>query len=418
MDALWVEGGQRLRGAVEIAGSKNAALPMMAASLLASGPVTLRHAPFLQDVKTMANILELLGVDVTRDARSLQIDARRVSSYEAPYDQVRRMRASIYVLGPLVARWGKARVSLPGGCAWGPRPVDFHLRGLRRMGAAVELESGYIVATCARLRGTRICLDFPSVGATIQLMMAASLATGETLIKNAAREPEVSAVGDMLRRMGARVDGCGSDAVHIEGTEELSGAEADVIPDRIEAGTYLVAGAIAGGELDLHPVVPAHLTAVVEKLADVGCSIESVTDRIRVRATGELSPFRLTTAPYPGFPTDMQAQMMALACTIKGASVIEEGIYLDRFSHVPELGRLGADIQLDRAVAVVNGGRPLQGATVMATDLRASVALVLAGLVAQGRTLVRRIYHLDRGYERLVDKLRGVGAAIERFVEK
>jgi UDP-N-acetylglucosamine 1-carboxyvinyltransferase len=418
MDALWIEGGAQLQGTVEIAGAKNATLPMMAASLLARGPVTLRQAPFLQDVHTMSTILQLLGAVVTREGRDVRVDPRHVSSFEAPYDHVRRMRASIYVLGPLVARWGRARVSLPGGCAWGPRPVNFHLEGLRRMGASVDLDSGYIVAACSRLRGARICLDFPSVGATIQLMMAASLAAGETLIENAAREPEVSAVGDLLRRMGAAVDGCGSDAVHIQGVNELSGVEADVMPDRIEAGTYLVAGAMAGGDLELRPVEPAHLTAVIEKLSDIGCSIDSAEECLRVRSSGELRPFRLTTAPYPGFPTDMQAQMMALACTIRGASVIEEGIYLDRFSHVPELGRLGADIQLDRAVAVVNGGRPLQGATVMATDLRASVALVLAGLVARGRTLVRRIYHLDRGYERLVHKLQNVGAVIDRFVEK
>ncbi len=418
MDALRVNGGKKLRGRVEIAGSKNATLPMMAASILASGPVTLSGVPYLHDVETMSTILRLLGADVRQNDRVLRIDADALSSFEAPYDQVRRMRASVYVLGPLVAKWGRAKVSLPGGCAWGPRPVNFHLQGLRQMGASVELESGYIVASCNRLRGTRLCLDFPSVGATIQLMMAASRARGETIIENAAREPEVWAVGRMLSQMGADVQGCGTSLIEVQGVAELMPVEAAVIPDRIEAGTYLVAGAMTGGDLRLSPVVPSHLNAVMEKLEGIGCGFELDDGSVRIVADQELRPFTLKTMPYPGFPTDMQAQMMALACTINGTSVIEEGIYLDRFSHVPELGRLGANIQLDRAVAVIRGGGRLQGATVMATDLRASVALVLAGLVADDRTVVRRIYHLDRGYEQLVKKLRGVGATIERFVEK
>jgi UDP-N-acetylglucosamine 1-carboxyvinyltransferase len=418
MDALRVRGGARLRGTVAVSGAKNAALPMMATSLLASGPTTLRRVPRLRDVDTMSLILGLLGTDVHRDDQTLRINPSDLSAFEAPYDQVRRMRASIYVLGPLVARWGRARVSLPGGCAWGPRPVNLHIDGLRQLGATVTLEGGYIVATCNRLVGERICLDFPSVGATIQLMMAASLASGETVIENAAREPEVSAVGEMLASMGAPVEGCGTHLVRVQGTDELRPVEAEVIPDRIEAGTYLVAGAMTGGDVRVQSVVPSHLTAVTEKLQTAGATVETIDDAIVVRSEGTLAPIRLKTAPYPGFPTDMQAQMMALACTIDGTSVIEEGIYLDRFSHVPELGRLGADIQLDRAVAVVTGGRKLEGATVMATDLRASVALVLAGLVAAGETIVRRVYHLDRGYEVLEEKLQGLGANVERFVEK
>ncbi len=348
----------------------------------------------------------------------MHIDPRGLTSFEAPYELVRTMRASIYVLGPLVARWGKARVSLPGGCAWGPRPVNFHLQGLRQMGAVLELDKGYIVARCRRLRGAKIYLDFPSVGATIQLMMAASLAQGETVIEHAAREPEVVAVADMLTQMGSLVEGAGSAVVRVQGALELRPVEATVIPDRIEAGTYLAAGAITRGDVEVAPVVPLHLMAVVEKLEAAGCGVHVGQDTVRLQVDGDLKPIRLVTAPFPGFPTDMQAQMMAVACTIPGTSIVQEGIYLDRYSHVPELGRLGADIELDGPVAIVRGGRKLQGATVMATDLRASVALVLAALVAEGESKIRRIYHLDRGYEALEAKLGALGADVERFVEK
>ena len=417
MDRIVVQGGNRLRGDVRISGAKNATLPMMAATLLTRGRSTLRNVPRLRDVLTMGHVLRVLGAQVDYTDHSMVIDTTNCSYCEAPYELVKTMRASVCVLGPILAKNGHARVSLPGGCAWGPRPVDFHIRAMKELGADVELEHGYIVASAARLRGGTIHFDTSSVGATENAMMAATLAEGTTVITNAAREPEVAALGDFLAAMGADIEGHGTDTITIHGVDELAPADTDVIPDRIEAGTFMAAAAITGGDVLLTGARRDQCAAVVNKLVEAGSEITDEEGGIRVRGPVWPKSINVTTAPYPGFPTDMQAQMMALMTVSDATSVITDTIYADRFSHVPELRRLGADISIDRNVAVVSGVRRLSGAKVMATDLRASAALILAGLVAEGQTEVSRVYHIDRGYEAIEKKLAGLGATIERVKE-
>jgi len=414
LDKLVILGGRPLKGTVEISGAKNAALPLMAATLLAPGKFELENAPDLQDVRTMAKLLRLLGAQVEWADHRLIIDSSHVQNIEAPYELVKTMRASVYVLGPLLARFGKARVSLPGGCAIGPRPVNLHLMGMAKLGATIDIDRGYIVAEARRLRGSTVTFDLSSVGATGNLLMAAVLAEGETVIENAALEPEITCLAQFLRAMGACIEGIGTRHLVVRGVQELHPTAFTIIPDRIEAGTFLMAGALTGGQIRLQGSNPDHLTAVIAKLQDAGASVEVAKDTLDVQGPARLEAVDVTTAVYPGFPTDLQAQWMALMSVSSGSSVITETIFQDRFTHVAELARLGAQIKLDRNVAVVQGVEKLRGATVMSTDLRASASLVLAGLVAEGRTDVLRVYHLDRGYERLEEKLQGLGAKIWR----
>lgn len=414
MDKFIVRGGNPLSGAVRVSGAKNATLELMPAALLAPGVYNLANTPNIRDVWTMSRLLTSMGVHAELNDGNLFLDTRNLTSQEAPYEHVKKMRASIHVLGPLVARYGYAKVSLPGGCAWGPRPVDLHLKGLERMGAEVELEGGYIIARTKRLKGATITLDVSSVGATFNLMAAATLAEGETEILNAAMEPEVTAAGRFLQKMGAVIEGLGTSRIVITGVEELHPAHETTIPDRIEAGTLLAATAMTGGELTLRDVNPYHLGFVLERLEEAGCELDVNTNEVVLRAPDRLRPVNVATAIYPGFPTDMQAQWTAMMACADGTSTITDRIYHDRFSHIPELARLNCDVQVNENTATVRGGKKLTGATVMSTDLRGSVAMVMAGLVAEGETHVLRIYHLDRGYERLEDKLRSLGADIER----
>ena len=416
MDKLKIAGGRTLAGRVEIAGAKNAALPALAACLLTSDTVALNNLPRVRDVRTMVRVLEQLGASTAAGGeRDLSVRVPRIASFEAPYDLVKTMRASVLVLGPLLARHGRARVSLPGGCAIGARPIDFHLEGLRRMGAEVRVEHGYVEARTDGLRGAEFTFPTPSVTGTENLMMAAALGRGTTVLANCAEEPEVTDLARMLRAMGASIEGAGSDRIVIEGRESLGGCEHHVIPDRIEAGTYLVAGALAGDGVELAGCRPEHLEAALEQLRATGTRIEVHADRLVVSAPDRLLPHDLRTAPYPGFPTDMQAQYMALMTQAHGSSVITETIFEQRFMHVGELQRMGADIRIDGRSCVVVGPRRLSGAQVMATDLRASAGLVLAALVAEGVTIVDRIYHLDRGYEAMEAKLVALGASVERI---
>ena len=415
MDKLLIEGGVPLSGEVSISGAKNAALPLLCSALLTDRPLHLSNVPHLNDVSTMLRLLVQMGVDVTLDEKnSLVLDAGGLDKPEAPYDMVKTMRAAILTLGPLLARTGRARVSLPGGCAIGARPVDIHIRGLQAMGAEIRVEHGYILAQAERLRGARIFCDLVTVTGTENLMMAAALADGVTVIENAAREPEVADLARCLNSMGARVSGAGSDVVTIEGVERLSGAQHRIMPDRIETGTFLVAVAAAGGRVRLNGTHCGILDAVVEKLREAGARIDCHRDSIEIEAGGALNAVSLRTAPYPAFPTDMQAQFMAMNCVARGAAVVTETIFENRFMHAQELRRLGADIEISGNTAVVKGVPRLDGATVMATDLRASACLVVAGLVARGETLIDRIYHLDRGYEHIEEKLSQLGARIRR----
>lgn len=414
MDKLVIIGGRKLSGCVKISGAKNAALPVMAATLLSPGQYIFHNVPELRDVRTMSRLLSTIGANVEQQGNELRIDSSNYSSFEAPYELVKTMRASIYVLGPLLARNGFARVSLPGGCAWGPRPVNFHLEGLCKMGAKITLEQGYIVARAKRLKGAFINFDIPSVGATGNLMMAATLAEGKTIIENAAKEPDIVNLANVLLKMGAHIKGVGTERIEIDGVEELHPAEATIIPDRIETATFLIAGAITGGKVTVENVNPDHVTAVLAKLQDAGLEIKIEPEKIHLRSMGKLKSVNVTTAVYPGFPTDVQAQWMALMCVANGVSVITDTIYPDRFTHVAELQRLGADIKMDGNVAAVKGVPKLLGATVMSTDLRASASLILAGLVAEGRTDVLRVYHIDRGYEKIEEKLKTLGAEIRR----
>jgi UDP-N-acetylglucosamine 1-carboxyvinyltransferase len=415
MDRLRVQGGQRLSGEIPVSGAKNAALPILCAALLSTQPLDLDNVPRLHDVDTALRLLGQLGVRSHRtEGHRVQLDASAVNSVEAPYDLVKTMRASILVLGPLVARFGEARVSLPGGCAIGQRPVDQHIKGLQAMGASITIEHGYVVASAKRLKGTRIVTDMVTVTGTENLMMAATLADGETVIENAAREPEVVDLAAALVAMGARIEGAGTDRIVVHGVQALHGASHRVMPDRIEAGTFLCAVAAAGGRVTLTRAQPASMDATLDKLRETGAVIECGADWIRIDVQQRPRAINLRTAPYPGFATDMQAQFMAVNCVAHGTGIITETIFENRFMHALEMQRLGADIAIEGNTAVIRGVAGLSGAAVMATDLRASAGLVVAGLVADGETLVDRIYHLDRGYEQMEIKLAALGARIER----
>lgn len=418
MDKIVVRGGRRLQGEAIVSGSKNAALPILISSLLTSEPCVYEAIPNLADVHTTLRLLSDLGVRIDKQAwdsgGAMTLQAEWVSRLEASYELVKTMRASFLVLGPLLARFGAARVSTPGGCAIGARPVNLHLKGLEAMGASIEQAHGYVEARARRLRGAEIYLDLPSVGATENLMMAAALADGATIIENAAKEPEIEDLAAVLNKMGAKVEGAGGGIVRIEGVKELHGATHRVIPDRIEAGSFVIAGALTGGDLLVKGARPAHLEAFLSKLKEAGVLLDAGEESIQVRGCKHLKSVDVTTLPYPGFPTDLQAQMMVLMAVADGVSVISETIFENRFVHAQELDRMGAQIQLEGNRAVVRGVKELSGAPVMASDLRASVALVLAGLVANGTTEISRVYHLDRGYERIEKKLSQVGAGIER----
>ncbi len=414
MDKLTIEGGRALSGEVRASGAKNAALPLLCAALLCQEPLTLTNVPRLNDVRTMQSLLAQMGVALdTRVPGTVSLDASRIDWPLAPYELVKTMRASILALGPLLARCGEARVSLPGGCAIGLRPVDQHVKGLQAMGAAIDLEHGYINAT-GRLRGVRYVFDVVTVTGTENLLMAATLAEGTTVLENAAREPEVVDLARCLTAMGARIAGAGSDRITIEGVAQLSGATHAIMPDRIETGTFLAAVAATGGSVAITGTQPDSLSAVLDKLREAGAVVAVDADVIRIHRSGPLAAVNLRTAPHPGFPTDMQAQFMALATRAEGTAVITETIFENRMMHVQELKRLGADIEVEGNAAIVKGVAKLTGANVMATDLRASACLVIAGLVAEGQTTIDRIYHLDRGYERIEEKLSGLGARIER----
>jgi UDP-N-acetylglucosamine 1-carboxyvinyltransferase len=414
MDSFVMRGPCRLEGNIRVGGAKNAMLPLMAATILTGGKCILDNVPDLRDTRTMMKLLARLGIPAELSGGVLSIDATEVTSFEAPYDIVRTMRASIYALGPLLARFGRARVSMPGGCAWGPRPVDLHLKGMMALGAEIRIDHGYIDAKADRLRGGRIILAVPSVGATVNIMLAASLAEGETSIENAAREPEISCLAGALRCAGVAVEGEGSSSISIQGAGAVEPFRHTVIPDRIEAATYAAAALITGGEVEIEGCRPDHLHAVIDKLEACGATVGQGEEGMRVTGPGEIRPVDIDTGFYPAFPTDMQAQMMAVLCVARGASTIVEHVYPDRFTHVPELRRFGARITLDGSVAVISGVDRLEGAPVMATDIRASSALLLAGLVAEGETRVLRIYHIERGYADIERKLQSLGAVIER----
>jgi UDP-N-acetylglucosamine 1-carboxyvinyltransferase len=399
---------------VRVSAAKNAALPLLAASLLSAEPVVLENVPRLADIATIRALLERLGTEIEDPGGHTVVRTRALRSVEAPYDLVSTMRASVLVLGPLLARAGRARVSLPGGCAIGARPIDLHLKGLERLGAEVTLSQGYVEARAARLKGARIVFDLVTVTGTENLMMAASLAEGTTILENAAREPEIPDLARLLTAMGARIHGAGTERIEIEGVPDLGGARHRIIPDRVEAGTFLVAGAITGGDVTVRDVVPAHLSAVLAKLEATGASVEVGAGHVRIRMTGRPRPTDVVTTPYPGFATDMQAQIMSLLGLAEGSSVITETIFENRFQHAAELRRLGAAIEIEGSRAVIRGVPSYQGAPVMATDLRASASLVLGGLAAAGTTEVSRVYHLDRGYEAMEQKLLGLGARVRR----
>ncbi len=414
MDKLSIHGGATLNGEVRISGAKNAALPILTAALLSAQPLRLANVPNLKDISTLLALLAHMGVRVMRDEDRVELDAKDIPVLEAPYDMVKTMRASILVLGPTLARFGEARVSLPGGCAIGSRPVDLHIKGLQAMGAEIHIEHGYIHATAKKLKGARFVMDAVTVTGTENLMMAACLAQGTTVLENAAREPEVVDLAHCLIAMGAKIQGAGTDVITIEGVSALHGADYSVMPDRIETGTFLVAGAMAGACVRATHTQPDALEAVIAKLREAGARVETGPDWIEVCRQGRLKSVDVRTAPHPAFPTDMQAQFMAMNCIAEGAASVTETIFENRFMHVQELRRLGANIEVTGHTALVRGVERLDGAIVMATDLRASACLVLAGLVAQGETVIDRIYHLDRGYEHIEDKLSSLGARIRR----
>lgn len=414
MDEIIITGGNRLRGEVRISGAKNSALPILASTILGGGECVITNVPRVVDVLTMGKLLGILGASVTHEENRAVIRAEVIHSTEAPYDLVKTMRASVLALGPLVARWGEAKVSLPGGCAIGSRPVNLHLAGLAKLGADISIEHGYITAKAKRLKGARIYCDTPTVTGTENLMMAASLAEGTTVLENAAKEPEIIDLADFLTKRGARIAGAGTDVITIEGVRELKGGDHEVIPDRIEAGTYLTAAAMTKGDVTITHCRPAHMEAVLMKLREAGAEVEAEKDRVRLTVPGTLKGTDVRTLSFPGFPTDMQAQMVALMTVAEGTSVITETVFESRFMHVEELWRMGADIRVEGNRVVVTGRRSLTGAPVMASDLRASAGLIVAGLAAEGVTEVQRVYHLDRGYERIEEKLRGLGAVVER----
>ncbi len=422
MDKILVKGGTALRGRVTVSGAKNAALPAMAASLLTDEPVRLRNLPKVRDIQTTGRLLQEMGCQVDlkdlQESHGCELIARHPISCVAPYERVKTMRSSVLVLGPLLARFGRARVSLPGGCAIGARPIDLHIKGLKKLGASLTIQHGYVEAKAPHLKGDKVVFDRVTVTGTENLMMAACLAKGETILHNAAREPEVTDLADLLRSMGARIEGDGSSTIRIQGRPQLGGADHTIIPDRIEAGTFMVAGAITGGAVELVDCRPDHLTAIIEKLEETGITIErNRPDACRVTAPRRLQPRDVTTMEYPGFATDMQAQYMALMTQAHGASIVTETIFESRFLHASELVRMGASIRIEGNRAVISGRRDLTGAKVLASDLRASASLILAGLVARGETLVHRVYHLDRGYEAIEEKLRKLGARIQRITD-
>ena len=413
MDKIIIEGNNHLEGTVKISGAKNAVLPIMTAALMVDGKSIISKVPNLRDTRTMIKLLNIVGADCDLKGDILTINGSKANNPEAPYDLVKTMRASFYVLGPLLARFGYVKVSLPGGCAWGPRPVDYHLKGLEKLGAKITLESGYILAESDQLVGSNINLEYPSVGATGNILMAAVLAKGTTVIGNAAKEPEIVQLCEFLNQMGASIKGIGSTKITIEGVSALKPANIEVIPDRIEAGTFLIAGALLG-EIKLEAVNVNHLDSVISKLKDCGCSLESSTNSIRISRADRLAPVDLTTDVFPGFATDLQAQWVALMTIANGSSLITDTVYHDRFSHVPELNRFGANIKVKDNTAFVRGVKELVGAPVMSTDIRASASLIIAGLAAKGKTEISRVYHIDRGYEKIEEKFRSLGAKIYR----
>ncbi|MDI7268722.1 MAG: UDP-N-acetylglucosamine 1-carboxyvinyltransferase [Myxococcota bacterium] len=414
MESFLITGGIPLRGTVRISGAKNAALPILAVSMLADGVHIFRNVPRLRDIDTTIDLLRHIGAEVDGEAPVLRVATDGISRFDAPYDLVKKMRASVLVLGPLLARFGEARVSLPGGCAIGTRPIDQHLKGLEALGADIVIEHGFVVARAKRLRGAEIAFDLPTVGGTENLMMAASLADGRTTLVGAAREPEIEELACVLNKMGARIEGAGTDTVRIEGVRGLRPVDHAIIPDRIEAGTYMVAAAATGGDVLVEGCRVDHMEAAIDKLRLAGATIVPEGSGVRVSGTGRFHPCDITTAPYPGFPTDMQAQLTVLMCLADGESIITETVFENRFMHVGELARMGARIDIRGRAAIVTGVPGLSGASVMATDLRASASLVVAGLVASGETEVRRVYHIDRGYEDVVAKLSALGACVRR----
>lgn len=416
MQKLIIRGGKRLSGTVRASGAKNAALPVLAATILTEGTSRLYNVPAVVDITTMCKILAHLGVEVNalEEGRALEINTHQTLNLEAPYDLVRTMRASVIVLGPMLAKYGRARVSMPGGCAIGERPIDMHLAGLEKMGARIKIDHGYVDASADRLVGAEVCLDYPTVGGTENIVCAATLAKGVTIIENAAKEPEIVDLADFLNKAGARISGAGTHRIEVEGVDSLIGVDHTVIPDRIEVGTFAIAGAITGGNVTIAESNPDHLTPLLEKLVDAGCEILVASDSITVRGNEKRQPVNIRTRPYPGYPTDLQAQWLALMTLADGASVVRETVFERRFMHVQELRRMGADIRIEGDTAIVTGVERLQGAQVMATDIRASASLILAGLAAENTTEVNRIYHLDRGYERIEEKLRSLGADIVR----
>ena len=417
MDKLIIKGGRKLSGEVAVSGSKNAALPIFFATILAPGVHEIRNVPALRDINTTIRLLETLGARVEGRSGAVKVDATGIDQVEATYDLVKTMRASVLVLGPLLARFGRSRVSLPGGCAIGARPIDQHLKGLAALGAEIRLSHGYVEAEARQLRGARIYFDISTVGGTEHLLMTAALAKGETILENAAREPEIAELAEVLNGMGARIEGAGTDTIRILGVDQLAPMNHTVMPDRIEAGTFMIAAAMTGGNVRIRNMRLDHLDALTFKLQDAGVEVCSRDNAVEVRGPERIRPVNIKTRPYPGFPTDMQAQFMTLMCLADGASVISENIFENRFMHVAELLRFGADIVVEGNTATVKGVRQLSGAPVMATDLRASASLVLAALAADNTSEISRIYHLDRGYERIEEKLQGLGADIERVAE-
>ncbi len=417
MEKLIVKGGNRLVGAVKTSGAKNAVLPIIAASILGTTPSHLDEVPMLEDVHTISEVLKCLGlaVECSPEKNVLDIDSTEITSYEAPYELVRTMRASFLVMGPLLARIGKARISMPGGCAIGARPIDIHLKGFEALGVKIEQGHGYIEASAPKgLKGTSIYFDFPSVGATENIMMAASLAEGTTILENAAEEPEIVDLANYLNKMGAKIRGAGTDTIRIEGVEKLHGADYTIIPDRIEAGTYMIAAAMTGGDIVVENVLPEHQKPLIAKLREAGAVVEEDIDKVRVIGKNPLKAVSIKTLPYPGFPTDMQAQMMAMMVIAEGRSKVTETVFENRFMHVVELNRMGAQISTEGRSAVIDGPCKLTGCDVRATDLRAGAAMILAGLVAEGTTRIGDLHHIDRGYENIVAKLKNLGADIER----
>lgn len=419
MDKFVIKGGKKLSGSVKVSGSKNSSLALMPATILASGKSVLRNTPELNDVFTMSKLLKHLGAQINFNNEILEIDTSGINEFTAPYEHVKKMRASVYVLGPLLARFGKAKVSLPGGCAWGPRPVNLHLEAMKKLGAEIDLKDGYIIAEAKKLKGAKINFDVSSVGATGNTLMAAVLAEGTTLINNAAIEPEITQLAEFLTKMGAKINGTGTNTLEISGVDELHSTEVTTIPDRIESGTLLTAAAITGSNINLTETSSEYLEAVLLKLEDCGCKISRGPNLISIEAKNiVLNPVSISTSIYPGFPTDMQAQWTALMSVVNGVSTVTDTIYFDRFKHVPELNRLGAQIVLDQNTAIITGVKKLKGAKVMSTDLRASASLILAGLIAEGTTEVLRVYHLDRGYQRIEEKLKSLSADIRRVESK